>query len=76
MNSEVEQAQNNARIMGVMYGVVRGYELRKVPIIHMNLNYDTCIAAHCSYQELIDASKELVRYSDIVRKFLENEKGI
>ena len=68
--SEIQDAQRKAYIMGIMYGIIRGYELRGGGVIHQQLNYDVCQAAHCSYQELIDTMNELVRYSDIVKHFL------
>jgi hypothetical protein len=68
--SDIQDAQRKAYIMGIMYGIIRGYELQGGVVIHQQLNYDVCQAAHCTYQELIDTMNELVRYSDIVKHFL------
>jgi len=68
--NELQDAQRKARIMGVLYGTIRSYELTGSGISHQQLSYDVCLAAHCTYQELIDTMNELVRYSDIVKHFL------
>lgn len=74
--NELEQAQQNARIMGVLYGLIRGQEINTGNVWYQDWSFDTCLAAHCTHQEFIDACKELLRYSEIVKKYLEFKKEV
>jgi hypothetical protein len=68
---DVEQSRMYGRIMGVLYGYIRGHEMENDTIIYSQLSYDVCRTAHCTHQQLIDTCKELIRYSDVVKKYLE-----
>jgi hypothetical protein len=71
--NDVEQMRTNARIIGVMYGIIYGATMNNHVVIYSQLSYEVCIAAKCTHQQFIDACKELLRYSGIVQKYLESK---
>lgn len=61
---------NDFRKFRIIEAIVEAIGSRKA-VSYQQLNYDVCTIAGCSYDEMIIVMNELLRYSDIVKKFLE-----
>jgi hypothetical protein len=74
-NREAAKVSNTGHIMTVLYGILRGQELTG-GVNYGQLVYDTCMCAHCTYQELLMACNEYVRSSKIVETYLIDRKEL
>jgi hypothetical protein len=64
-SNQIAQAQKNARLMGILYGLIRGHEMQNVPVSYDSIKAD--MLQHCTERELLAVFKELTRYSNVVQ---------